>query len=587
MNFKSKSNFYIAIINLAIFMVVKYMVFIEVIPSTDLSRVVELICLLIFMPLFWNMYKDLRESYKLIKKYEDYNCKLNKALVSQSNTDLYYAGDTVGASKMLTKTVADILDTDRVSVWLYNAKRDNIVLQNLYIKAKDEYVDKALIYKSDFKPYFKALDSLDVIVANDVHTHPATACLSAKYSIPNGIMSMLDVPLWYDNEVIGVICIESLVKREWQSNEIGFVQILSSLYSFAYSVHQTNEISYDLVNFERFVDKAALVSKADVDSRITYINKKFEEVSGYKSKELIGKDYSILSSGFHDKKFWDDMYKATITNKRIWNGIIVNKKKNGDLYYVDCYIKADFDLNGKLTGYMTIRYDVTELINTLQEINKKNTYLEHAAKIIRHDMHSGINVYIPRGISSLKRRLTPENIKKLNIEKPLKLLEEGLIHTQRVYQGVYDFTNLVKKDSLLNKTECDLGIIIKKFLSNTSYSDQVLLGGLPVLEVNESLFCTAIDNLIRNGLKYNDSKTKFVKIFMEGDNTIVVQDNGRGMTQQEFNQLSKPYTRKLNQKETGTGLGLNICVAILSEHGFKVSCEKNDIGTKITIKVKE
>jgi PAS domain S-box-containing protein len=587
MNFKSKSNFYIAIINLAIFMVVKLMVFIEVIPSNNLSRVVELICLLIFTPLFWNMYKDLRDSYKLIKKNEDYNCKLNKALVLQSNTDLYYAGDTVGASKVLTKTVGDILDTDRVSVWLYNAKRDTVVLQNLYLKAKDEYVDKALIYKSDFKPYFKALDSLDVIVANDVHTHPATACLSAKYLIPNGIMSMLDVPLWYDNEVIGVICIESLVKREWQSNEIDFVQILSSLYSFAYSVHQTNEISNDLVNFERFVDKAALVSKADEDGRITYINKKFEEVSGYKSKELVGKDYNILSSGFHNKKFWDDMYKATVTNKKIWNGIIVNKKKNGELYYVDCYIKADFDLENRLTGYMTIRYDVTELINTLQEINKKNTYLEHAAKIIRHDMHSGINVYIPRGISSLKRRLTAENIKKLKLENPLKLLEEGLIHTQRVYQGVYEFTNLVKKDSVLNKAECDLHVILKKFLSNTSYSDQVLLSGLPVLDVNESLFCTAIDNLIRNGLKYNDSKTKFVKIFMEGDNTIVVQDNGRGMTQQEFNQLSKPYTRKLNQKETGTGLGLNICVAILSEHGFKVSCEKNDIGTKITIKVKE
>ena len=47
-----------------------------------------------------------------------------------------------------------------------------------------------------------------------------------------------------------------------------------------------------------------------------------------------------------------------------------------------------------------------------------------------------------------------------------------------------------------------------------------------------------------------------------------------------------PYTRKEGQKESGTGLGLNICIAILKEHGFSISCEKNEIGTKMKIKIK-
>jgi len=104
--------------------------------------------------------------------------------------------------------------------------------------------------------------------------------------------------------------------------------------------------------------------------------------------------------------------------------------------------------------------------------------------------------------------------------------------------------------------------------------------------VNQALFCTAIDNLVRNGLKYNDSETKVVAISMEDEQHIAVQDNGRGMTQAEFDHLSQPYTRREGQKETGTGLGLNICVAILNEHGFKVTCEKNEVGTKIKIKIK-
>src|SRR6056300_2054759 len=89
-----------------------------------------------------------------------------------------------------------------------------------------------------------------------------------------------------------------------------------------------------------------------------------------------------------------------------------------------------------------------------KDLNKKNIYLEHAAKIIRHDMHSGINTYLPRGIKSLKRRLTDDDIKDLKITSPLKLIEDGLHHAQKVYSGVYEFTNLLKENAQLNKSEC-------------------------------------------------------------------------------------------------------------------------------------
>src|SRR5210317_1610997 len=55
-----------------------------------------------------------------------------------------------------------------------------------------------------------------------------------------------------------------------------------------------------------------------------------------------------------------------------------------------------------------------------KDLDKKNIYLEHAAKIIRHDMHSGINTYLPRGIRSMKRRLSDDQIKELKINSPLK-----------------------------------------------------------------------------------------------------------------------------------------------------------------------
>jgi hypothetical protein len=70
-------------------------------------------------------------------------------------------------------------------------------------------------------------------------------------------------------------------------------------------------------------------------------------------------------------------------------------------------------------------------LRSIVEIEKKNTYLEHAAKILRHDMHSGINTYMPRGLSSLERRLSEEQVKELKIDAPLKMIKEGLRHTQK------------------------------------------------------------------------------------------------------------------------------------------------------------
>ena len=50
------------------------------------------------------------------------------------------------------------------------------------------------------------------------------------------------------------------------------------------------------------------------------------------------------------------------------------------------------------------------------------------------------------------------------------------------------------------------------------------------------------------------------------------------MTNEEFLHLSQPYTRKEGQQESGTGLGLNICIAILEEHNFTIECKKLKIG---------
>ena len=569
-----------------IFFVSQSLVVFGVIPCSANMLYFGYGCFLSFLPIAYIIIKSRIDLSKHTEYLNKYSKKLNRTLISQSHNSLFYEGNVVEGAKLLTFEVINSLNTDRCSIWLYNKNKTSIICQQLYIKSEEKWYQDIEIHKKDYKPYFEALETNPIIVAHDVTTHPATSCFTETYSIPLGVKSMLDVPIIYKGKVIGVICIESLTPRQWIKPEVDFAELLSSLYSFALSVREDNFSHKKLIDFENFVDSSVLISKANKSGKITYVNKKFTDISGWSLEEVLGKDHNIVNSGEHPPQFWKDMYKTVVKDKQIWNAVVTNKAKDGSLYYVDTFIKANFTNNGKLKEYVSIRQDVTGIYKTLNEINQKNTYLEHSAKILRHDMHSGINTYIPRGITSLERRLNDDIIKKLKLEAPLKMIKEGLKHTQKVYKGVYEFTNLVKKDSILSTEMLNLKDILVSFLSSTAYSSQVAIDTLPTVNVNEALFCTAIDNLIRNGLKYNDSESKIVSIFMDNNDVLIIQDNGRGMTQQEFENLSKPYVRKQDQKESGSGLGLNICIAILKEHGFGISCEKNDIGTKIKIKLK-
>ena len=341
----------------------------------------------------------------------------------------------------------------------------------------------------------------------------------------------------------------------------------------------------------RAIDKSNLVVTLDIKGNVLRANKKFLELVKYDESELLGAHHSTLcSDAFSSSKeyqaFWEKLSRGDFVS-----GEFERIDKNGDKIWLFGTYTPLPNRQGVYTKVLKIAVDVTEQHKYEELVMQKSVYLEHAAKIIRHDMHSGINTYIPRGLKSLKRRITDADISSLKIKSPLQLIEDGLHHTQKVYAGVYEFTNLVKDGAELNTQSCDVHKILTDYLKLTSYKSEVLLSSnLPqTLDINEALFCTAIDNFIRNGLKYNDSAKKQVSIYPEyhnNNNFVCVEDNGRGLSSEQFEELSKPYTRLEGQPESGTGLGLNIAVEILKTHKFQVWAEKKaEGGTKIYIQL--
>ncbi|MCG8710242.1 PAS domain S-box protein [Brenneria sp. 4F2] len=117
------------------------------------------------------------------------------------------------------------------------------------------------------------------------------------------------------------------------------------------------------------LDRYAIVSETDLHGRITKVNDRFLEVSGYRADEVIGHHHSMFRSGIHDPAFWRNMW-STIARGGIWHGEICNYAKDGSLYWLDSVIAPMFGSNGRPVKYMSIRTDITPLKLSLDMLER-------------------------------------------------------------------------------------------------------------------------------------------------------------------------------------------------------------------------
>ena len=165
----------------------------------------------------------------------------------------------------------------------------------------------------------------------------------------------------YDGTIVEYIGIRTditeleQIKEELEDN----LNISNKNFSQAYKISQ---------EYQKAIDESNILSRADIDGNITYVNEKFCEISGYSREELIGRNHSIVKSPKTSKKVYKKMW-ATITAKKVWHGQLKNKKKDGTPYYVESTIVPIIDENENIIEYLGIRHDVTDIVTIHKELN--------------------------------------------------------------------------------------------------------------------------------------------------------------------------------------------------------------------------
>ncbi|MCW8983590.1 MAG: methyl-accepting chemotaxis protein, partial [Gammaproteobacteria bacterium] len=114
---------------------------------------------------------------------------------------------------------------------------------------------------------------------------------------------------------------------------------------------------------------ASILSTTDLKGQITYTNDEFIKISGFEKDELLGQAHNIVRHPDMPPKAFDDLWK-TIKNGNSWMGLVKNRCKNGDYYWVDAFA-TPISRDGVVKEYQSVRSKPTrERINRAEQIYK-------------------------------------------------------------------------------------------------------------------------------------------------------------------------------------------------------------------------
>ncbi|HZM11627.1 MAG TPA: PAS domain S-box protein, partial [Candidatus Limnocylindrales bacterium] len=189
----------------------------------------------------------------------------------------------------------------------------------------------------------------------------------------------------------------------------------------------------------------------DNQGTILWVNQAFSQLTGYSSGEAVGKNPRLLKSGEHDSAFYRNMW-AAITSGNIWNGEVINRKKDGSLYTEEMTITPLHIGTGGITHYVAIKQNVT--LRKLAEDGLRRA--EEKYRLIFQNAPIGIFQATPEGRSII---VNPALARMHGYDSPEQLMAEVSNVGHQLFvdpNALQEIARLLEKEPVLRDIELEI-----------------------------------------------------------------------------------------------------------------------------------
>ncbi len=326
----------------------------------------------------------------------------------------------------------------------------------------------------------------------------------------------------------------------------------------------------------------------DREGLIEYVNPAFERLTGYSRHEVLGRKPGILKSGRQDpavyKKLWN-----TILAGNVYEGILVNRKKNGELYCEEKVITPIFDRRGSITHFVSSGRDISARRQEEENLRESERRLREVTSVrkafysmVVHDMNSPLATVV----GSLE--LLRDEVSGILSPRQLEFLAMTLRNANRMRHLVSDLVDLSKLDTgtfSVVRVPIDIRECVRQCC--LAFDGKLQSAGRRFVYPSESDFPLILNadadrlgqvltNLLENAVRYAVSMVRVrladgpsaVEISVENDGPQILNPD---QIQRIFN-VSVQFA--IAGKSKGqSGLGLAIAKGIVEAHGGVIGVE--------------
>jgi two-component system, cell cycle sensor histidine kinase and response regulator CckA len=333
---------------------------------------------------------------------------------------------------------------------------------------------------------------------------------------------------------------------------------------------------------------------------IEYVNPAFEALNGYSWKEIAGKTPRILKSGEHGADVYRELWK-TVLSGNVYRGILLNRKKNGKLYYVETSISPVRDADGRVTHFISNGRDLTERLHLEAELlqAQKMDAIGRLAGGVAHDFNNLLTIITSYSELALDGLLAGSALRTkvqeilLAARRATELTRQLLAFSRKQVQAlrVVDLDQVIS--DIIKTLQRLIGEDIELTFVAGNGSGKVRVDPVQIEQILMNLAANARDAMPEGGkLAIETSDVYLDDQYVHKKHAIIptghyalltVSDNGSGIPADHLPHIFEPfYTTKPLGK--GTGLGLATVYGIVKQNrGFVWAYSEKGMGTVFKI----